>query len=45
MLVSGRRHSAGEYRDEQVAVIEADGGLTRDAFLEVIERVEGDEDR
>jgi len=45
VLVSGRRHSAGEYRDEQVAVIEADGGLTRDAFLKVIERVEGDEDR
>ena len=44
VLVSGRRHSAGEYR-EQVAVIEADGGLTRDAFLKAIKQVEADEDR
>ena len=39
VLLSPRPGPAGEYRDEQVAVIDLEGGLSRDAFLEAVRQV------
>ena len=40
VLLSRRQGSAGEYRDDQVAVIELEGGLSRDAFLGAVRQIE-----